>query len=134
MSGKETATTLPKPPGLGPQDFERLRERRVEDRKRDEKRRYPRFKLDVEVQVNSRTAGHLTGHSLEISECGMSVILIIEVPPGEVVQVEFKLPTGNVKMAAFVRNRTAFRYGFEFVSPNPAQEIIRSSCALLPRC
>jgi hypothetical protein len=105
----------------------------LEDKKRVEKRHYQRFKLDVEIKVNSRTAGRLTGHSIEISEYGMSAILVIEVPVGEVIQLEFKLPTGTAKALAFVRNRTAFRYGFEFVRPNPAQELIKSACAVLTR-
>jgi hypothetical protein len=105
----------------------------LEDKKRVEKRHYQRFKLDVEIKVNSRTAGRLTGHSMEISEYGMSAILVIEVPVGEVIQLEFKLPTGTAKVLAFVRNRTAFRYGFEFVRPNQAQELIKSACAVLTR-
>jgi hypothetical protein len=105
----------------------------LEDKRRVEKRHYQRFKLDVEIQVNSRTAGNLSGHSLEISEYGISAILIIEVPVGEVIELEFKLPTGSVKALAFVRNRTAFRYGFEFVRPNRVHEVIRSACAVLPR-
>ncbi len=108
-------------------------EARLEEQRRFEKRHYQRFKLDVEIQVNSRTAGHLTGHSLEISERGMSAILVIEVPVGEVIQLEFKLPNRRMKLLAFVRNRTAFRYGFEFVRPNGAEEALRSACALLPR-
>jgi hypothetical protein len=30
-----------------------------------------------------------------------------------------------------VRNRTAFRYGCEFIRRDPEQEIIRNACALL---
>lgn len=98
-----------------------------------ERRQYPRYKLDIELKVNSRTAGQLSGHSLEISEFGMSVILVIEVPVAEVVQLEFKLANGPVKLLAFVRNRSAFRYGLEFVRPNQAEEAIRAACSVLPR-
>jgi hypothetical protein len=103
------------------------------DWRRTEKRRHPRFKLDVEIKINSRSAGDISGHALGIGEFGMSAILVIEVPVGEVVQLEFKLPTGRVKVLAFVRNKTAFRYGFEFVRPNAAQAVINSGCAVLPR-
>jgi hypothetical protein len=103
------------------------------DWKQTQRRRHPRFKLDVEIKINSRAAGDISGHALGIGEFGMSAILVIEVPIGEVVQLEFKLPTGRVKVLAFVRNKTAFRYGFEFVRPNTAQAVINSSCAILPR-
>ena len=38
-----------------------------------------------------------------------------EVPVGEVVRLEFELPLGRVEVLALVRQRSAFRYGFQFV-------------------
>jgi hypothetical protein len=43
-------------------------------------RRRPRFKIDVEISINSRTCGLLTGHTGDISESGIAAMLRIEVP------------------------------------------------------
>ena len=44
----------------------------------------------------------------------MSAILPIEVPVGETVDLRINLPLGSVDQRAVVRNRNAFRHGFEF--------------------
>ena len=94
-----------------------------------EKRISPRHKLDVAIKVYSRNVGLLTGRTVDISETGIAVMLKIEAPLNEVVQLEFKLPHGPVAVRALVRQRDAFRYGFQFVEPNSeAQELIRRTC------
>ena len=57
----------------------------------------------------------LKGHSVDISESGIAAMLTIEAPVGEVVELNFTLPFGPVTIPAMVRQRNAFRYGFEFV-------------------
>jgi len=55
-------------------------------------------------------------------------MLTIEVPVGEIVELEFTLPFGAVTTYAIVRQRSAFRYGFQFIDPGPAREILHSTC------
>jgi len=65
---------------------------------------------------------------VDISESGISALLKIEVPLGELVQLEFVLPFGQVRTYAMVRQQNAFRYGFQFVESKITKEIIRASC------
>lgn len=97
-----------------------------------EKRQHPRFKLDVEVKIHSKTAGLIQGRSVDISESGMSAMLILELPVGEVIELDFELPFGPANILAVVRSRNAFRYGFQFVQPHAAESRIRQSCGILP--
>jgi hypothetical protein len=73
----------------------------------------------------------LKGHTVDISEGGISAMLRIEVPVGEIVELDFILPFGTVKIYAIVRQRNAFRYGFQFVESNFVQEVIRPTCCHL---
>jgi hypothetical protein len=96
-----------------------------------DERRQPRFKIQVEVKVYSRTCGILAGHSVDISESGISALLRIEVPLNEIVELHFTLPFGPVIIYAMVRQRDAFRYGFHFVESNYVKEVIRPTCRQL---
>ncbi len=91
-------------------------------------RRQPRFKIEVDIAINSKTCGRLTGHSVDISESGISAMLRIEVPLGEVVELDFTLPFGPVTIYAIVRQRIAFRYGFQFMESTTAHEVIQATC------
>ena len=93
-----------------------------------DKRRQPRFKLEAAISVNSRTCGRLKGQTVDISESGIAAILKIEVTLGELVELEFTLPSGPVIVYAMVRQRSAFRYGFQFVKSAPSQGIIQAAC------
>ncbi len=68
------------------------------------------------------------GRTVDISESGISALLRVEVPVGEVVRLEFKLPLGDVDVLALVRQRNAFRYGFQFVDSNTKQDVIARTC------
>jgi PilZ domain len=83
-----------------------------------ESRLCPRFKLDANLKIHSETGELLSGYALDISESGISAMLPIEVAMGEVVELDFELPLGLVSVRAVVRERNAFRYGFQFVQPN----------------
>lgn len=96
-----------------------------------EARRHPRFKLDVEVRVYPRNSAVVRGHTVDISESGISAMLRVEVPIGEVVRLEFSVPLGTVEAHALVRQRNAFRYGFQFVESGSAQDIIARTCRQL---
>jgi hypothetical protein len=74
----------------------------------------------------------LKGHTVDISESGISAMLkMIEVPLGEVVELDFTLPFGPVMIYAVVRQRNAFRYGFQFLESSFMSEVIRSTCRRL---
>ncbi len=91
-------------------------------------RLHPRFKLAVEISIHSRTCGMLTGYTVDISESGISAMLRLEVPLGEVVELDFTLPFGPVTIRAVVRQRNAFRFGFRFLESSAVDEVIRSTC------
>jgi len=96
-----------------------------------EARRHPRFKLQVKLRVYPRGVAVVRGDSVDISESGISAQLRMEVPVGEVVRLEFALPLGDVEVLAMVRQRNAFRYGFQFVEIRSAQDIIGRTCRQL---
>jgi len=91
-------------------------------------RRHPRFQLEVDVCVYPRNASVVRGHTVDLSQSGVSAMLRVEVPIGEVVRLEFTLPSGPVDIHALVRQRSAFRYGFEFLPSAAAQEVIARTC------
>jgi hypothetical protein len=93
-----------------------------------EVRRHPRFKLEVEVKISSKTCGTLQGYTVDISESGLSALLKLEVPLAEMVELQFKLPAGDVRVYATVRQRNAFRYGFQFVESEASSKIIQATC------
>jgi hypothetical protein len=91
-------------------------------------RHHPRFKINVDITINSRTRGLLKGHIVDISETGIAAMLPIETPLGENVELNFTLPGGAVTIHAMVRQKRAFRYGFEFVHSDSMHELIRRTC------
>jgi hypothetical protein len=94
-------------------------------------RRSRRFGLRVDIVIHSRTCGVLTGHTVDISESGLSAMLTMDVPVGEIVEMDFVLPTGPVNICATARQRIAFRYGFEFLDQSAANDGIRETCRQL---
>jgi hypothetical protein len=95
------------------------------DHARVEKRGQPRFKIEVDITIHSRSCGILHGRTVDISQYGISALLRIEVPLGELVELNFTLPLGTVKILAVVRQQNAFRYGFQFAEEN---KIIQTTC------
>jgi c-di-GMP-binding flagellar brake protein YcgR len=93
-----------------------------------EHRRHTRFKLQIDVCVYARNTSVVRGHTVDISESGISAMLRQEIPVGEVVRLEFMLPPGPVEIHAMVRQRSAFRYGLQFIESSTAQEVIGRTC------
>ncbi len=91
-------------------------------------RRQPRFKIEIDITITSRTCGVLEGRSVDISESGIAAMLTIEAPVGEVVELVFTLPFGVVTTHALIRQKNAFRYGFEFIDTDSVQDVIRRTC------
>ena len=71
------------------------------------------------------------GHTVDLSESGISAMLRTEIPVGEVVRLEFSLPLGEVEVFALVRQRNAFRYGFQFVDTGANQSVLERTCRQL---
>jgi c-di-GMP-binding flagellar brake protein YcgR len=94
-------------------------------------RRRPRFKLEAEIQVYARNEPVIGGQTVDISESGVSAMLRDEVPLDAVVRLEFEVPLGSVEISAVVRQRNAFRYGFQFLEASTALETIGRTCAQL---
>ena len=94
-------------------------------------RHEPRFKLEVDISIRTRSCGVLAGRTVDISESGISAMLKIEVPLSEIVELGFMLPIGRVNISAMVRQRDAFRYGFQFIGSDAAQDVIQSTCRQL---
>lgn len=98
-------------------------------------RRHPRHHLALPLHLwrSSGSGTIIPGIALEISVSGISAILPEELSLGEQIEFAIQLPTGSLRLTAVVRNKTMFRYGFEFDSPAPAQQqLIHDTCAALP--
>jgi hypothetical protein len=93
-----------------------------------EARHHPRFKFEVDISIHSRAGGRLKGCTVDISESGIAAMLTLEAPLGEVLELDFMLPSGPVIILAMVRERNAFRYGFEFVDSAAVLDVIRRTC------
>jgi len=87
--------------------------------------------LETDIRVYPRNSAVVRGHTVDISESGISAMLRVEAPIGEVVRLEFSLATGDVDVHALVRQRNAFRYGFQFVEASSAQDVIGRTCRQL---
>jgi len=91
-------------------------------------RRRPRFHFETDIRVYARDCEVVRGHTVDISQSGISAMLRVEVPLGEVVRLEFVVPGGELDIHAVVRQRNAFRYGFQFLESSSAQDLIGRTC------
>src|SRR5260370_42275987 len=91
-------------------------------------RAHPRFKLEVDIRINSRTCGVLKGHTIDISESGIAAMLTLEAPLGEILELNFTLPSGPVMILAAARQRSAFSSGFAFDDTDSMYEIRGRAC------
>lgn len=48
-----------------------------------EARSHPRFKLQIDISINSGTCGRLKGYTLDISESEIAAMLTLDAPLGE---------------------------------------------------
>lgn len=100
-------------------------------------RRFPRFAIDVRLQVRMFQEGEFRtcwGHSTEIGQDGIGATLTGSLESGEIVTLEIPLPLTPypIKVRAIVRYRQGLRYGFEFLTLNEAQrDTIRRVCQYL---
>jgi c-di-GMP-binding flagellar brake protein YcgR len=85
-----------------------------------EKRRYPRYRIDVAVKVKVNTssgiASYCYGRGGDISQGGMAIQLAHELSRGKMVHLSVTLPHCEraIECNAIVRHRNQFHYGLEF--------------------
>jgi PilZ domain len=89
-------------------------------------RRFPRFTIDVRLQVKMFQAGEFRtcwGRSTEMGQDGIGATLTGSLESGEIVTLEIPLPLTPypIKVRAIVRYRQGLRYGFEFLTLNDSQ-------------
>jgi hypothetical protein len=100
-------------------------------------RRFPRFTIDVRLQVKMFQAGEFRtcwGRSTEMGQDGIGATLTGSLEPGEIVTLEIPLPLTPypIKVRAIVRYRQGLRYGFEFLTLNDNQrDTIKRVCQYL---
>ena len=100
-------------------------------------RRFPRFPLDVRLQVKMFQAGEFRtcwGRSVEMGQDGIGATLTGTLETGEIVTLEIPLPLSPypIKVRAIVRYCQGLRYGFEFLTLNETQrDTIRRVCDYL---
>ena len=83
------------------------------------------------MNIRSPASRLIVGRMVDISESGIGAMLKSEVQVGAFVELEFLLPLGRVVVYAVVRQRTAFRYGFQFIEQGPGRELIQQTCRCL---
>lgn len=91
-------------------------------------RRHPRFPFRTSIRVYARDCEVARGETVDLSQSGVAAIMRVEVPVGEVVRLEFSVPSGDVEIHAVVRQRNAFRYGFQFLESSSSQDLIGRTC------
>src|SRR5690348_9459497 len=100
-------------------------------------RRFPRFAIDVRLQVKMFQSGEFCtcwGRSTEIGQDGIGATLTGSLETGEIVTLEIPLPLTPypIKVRAIVRYRQGLRYGFEFLTLNDNQrDTIKRVCDYL---
>src|SRR5271154_4448656 len=99
-------------------------------------RRYPRYELETELRAGLFGGEHreMRGRSLNINEGGMGGIFVAGWDVGTCVALQFSVPIASspIKVKGVVRNRTGYRYGFEFSDlTTEERETIARTCKTL---
>jgi c-di-GMP-binding flagellar brake protein YcgR len=99
-------------------------------------RRYRRYELETELRAAILGADHreMRGRSLNINQGGIGGIFVAGWDVGTSVNLQFSVPiaTTPVRVKGVVRNRTGYRYGFEFADLSPEErETINRTCNTL---
>jgi len=95
-------------------------------------RRFQRYELETELRVAIPGVDRreMRGRSLNINEGGMAGIFVAGWEVGTSVALQFSVPIAStpVQVKGIVRNRTGYRYGFEFadLTPEERETIIRT--------
>src|SRR4051794_17393441 len=100
------------------------------------RRRYPRYEIETELSATILGVARreMRGRSLNINEGGIAGVFATGWDVGASVSLQFSDPvaTTPVRVKGVVRNRTGYRYGFEFVElTSQQQETISRTCRTL---
>jgi PilZ domain len=81
-----------------------------------ERRRWLRIPLTAPVRIMSGTTT-VQGFAITLSEGGMYLFAVANLPIGEMVEVEFKSPNAEelIRILGMIRNRAVYLYGLEFL-------------------
>ncbi|HLK31652.1 MAG TPA: PilZ domain-containing protein [Terriglobales bacterium] len=85
-------------------------------------RRWERLPVDMPVRVVTSKGFSTTvveGRGTELSQGGMVLYAGILLNPGDLLEVEFDMPTPS-RLPAIVRSRNGFCFGLEFITPLPS--------------
>ena len=85
-------------------------------------RRWPRFPVDLPVHVvvrNGMESLKVPGRGTEIGLGGMALYAGLTLQPSDPIEIEFQAPC-HLRVAGIIRNRTAYCFGLEFLSPLPS--------------
>jgi PilZ domain len=85
-------------------------------------RRWTRLPIDMPVKVVTSKGFSSTtveGRGTELSQGGMELYAGIMLDPGDMLEIEFEMPTPS-RMTAIVRSRNGFCFGLEFITPLPS--------------
>ena len=100
-------------------------------------RRFQRFELETEVSATHLLGEHgeiVRGRALNINEGGIGAVFASGWDVGTLVNLQFSVPVESMpfRVRGVVRNRTDYRYGFEFVNVTTEQrETISRTCRTL---
>ena len=88
-------------------------------------RRWPRYQVDLPVRLIAQRPTKVAivpGRGRELNRGGMAVLAGMELPLNEQVAVEFTPPYAGqpMRLRGFVRNRSGYKYGIEFITENDA--------------
>src|ERR1035438_3673354 len=89
-------------------------------------RRQPRFKLEVAINIHTRTCGTLKSNTVDISESGISAIVRTEVPIGAFVELDFMLPFGPYRFMRWFAKEALFATAFQFLELGAMRIVIQS--------
>jgi c-di-GMP-binding flagellar brake protein YcgR len=104
----------------------------------NEKRRFPRYSIDVAVKVKVKTSSGISsycyGRGGDLSEGGMAIDVSHELSRGKTIHLALTLPHCDraIECDAIVRHRSKFHYGLEFqgLAENDRELLLRACRAL----
>jgi hypothetical protein len=88
-----------------------------------DRRRWPRFAFGAPVRI-LLAKSVVEGRSIRLSEGGVSVFALVNLPVGSRVRVQFKFPHAGepVAIEGVVRSRAVYLYGVEFLKQDGREQ------------
>jgi hypothetical protein len=92
-------------------------------------RRQNRFRLAVDIKVNSKTCGIVKGHSIDISQSGISALLTLEVPWVSWSSCNLRFPTVQSRSTPPFVSEALFATVFSLSTPPPRKKRFKALAA-----